>query len=380
MYQESRYPTLLASDFRRIAGSEAVDALLNETVLARHTRADWYPCDGSYEGCPRRIVPNSGDAEHPLVAVCGHAFPMCHDIVLRADELEEYTASQDTFLRVVQRLLGVTGDLTFLDDTYPDCVYAGELSRGDGICDVFVCRAAWDSAFEALLAERQLAARRSVVLVPTARGVPIELLHRYPPGGHVILAPLADILGIRERRLVLLPTFTALLEGRRVATTGLQIIAYDGRRSVTASEYARLTEEAESFDLFLDETGVGHSRTYSAGYRNESGHFRRVMLSALQMHALTELISRGVPLRAAELRSLQKAAIQNPAKVIDSARRLVDVRLSRYSWRSFHTQAAEESGQRRYLFRPPATLRYVCIVNASDVAPTDIGWSGASGN
>jgi hypothetical protein len=127
----------------RIVGGEAVEALLTETVLARHERADWYPCEGSYEGCPRRIVPNNGDTKHPLIAMCGHAFPMCHDIALRAEELEAYTASQETFLRVLQRLLDVTGDLVFLDDSYPDCVCVGELSRSGGVYDVFVCGAAW---------------------------------------------------------------------------------------------------------------------------------------------------------------------------------------------------------------------------------------------
>ena len=361
---------MLASEFRRIVSPEAVDALLRETIVARHERADWYPCEGSYEGCPRRIVP-SDDPEHPFVAVCGHAFPMCHDIALKAEQVEEYTASQEGFLRVLQRLLGLSGDLTFLDESYPDCIYAGALSRPDGVHDVFVCRATWDSAFEALLADRQLAARRSVVLVPTARGVPLELLHRYPPGGHVVLAPLEDLLGIREKRLILLPSFAALIEGTRAGPSARLLIADDGRRAIGPAEYGRLVEDAQSFDLFLDATAVGHSRTYSAGYRDERGNFHRAMLSALQIHALAELIARGVPLRPTELWSLQKAAIQNPAKVIEAARRLVDVRVSRYSWRSLHTQAAEGSGQRRYVFHPPPTLRYACIVNASDAAGID---------
>jgi hypothetical protein len=35
LYQESRSPTLLARDFRRTIGTDAVDALLDAKVLAR---------------------------------------------------------------------------------------------------------------------------------------------------------------------------------------------------------------------------------------------------------------------------------------------------------------------------------------------------------
>jgi hypothetical protein len=43
----------------------------------------------------------------------------------------------------------------------------------------------------------------------------------------------------------------------------------------------------------------------------------------------------------------------------------VDVKLSRYGWRSFHTLAGESTEQKRYVFRPPATLRYACVMARS---------------
>jgi hypothetical protein len=70
-------------------------------------------------------------------------------------------------------------------------------------------------------------------------------------------------------------------------------------------------------------------------------------------------------MRASELRGLQVAGVQNPAKIVDAARRAVDVKLSRYGWRSFHTLAGESTEQKRYVFRPPATLRYACVMARS---------------
>ena len=366
LYQESRSPTLLAPDFRRAVGSEAVDALLASAVLTPRELADWYPCHGAYPGCPRRIVPNIGDALHPFVAVCGEPSPMCHDVAVRAEDLEQYTTSHEALARTVRRLIGLTGELTLLDDSYPDCVHLGELSRGERLYDVFLCRAAWESAFEALLSDRLLSSRRSIVFAPTPRGIPLDLLHRYALGGHVTLALLVDFVALHDGMLVLRPTFEELTADRQAETEASWIlITRDGRRSIASQDYADLVGRAEQFDLFLDAGAPGHSRAYSAGYRGEDGTFHRVTLSPLQMHALTELVSRGAPTRAAELRSLQTAGVQNPARIIDSARRAVDVKLSRYGWRSFHTVAGESTEQRRYVFRPPATLRYACVMGRS---------------
>lgn len=366
MYQEARSPTLLAGDFRRVAGTEVVDALLDATVLTRCELADWYPCDGGHLGCPRRVVPNFGDASRPLVAVCGQPFPACHEIHIRPEDLEEYTTSHESFARALRSLLGLSGEFTLLDDSYPDCVYLGDMRRDELTYDVFLCRAAWDSAFEELLADRQLALRRSVVLAPSQRGIPLELVHRYPPGSHVTLAFLVDLVAADSRGLLLQPTFEALTKHRGVAQQGAYLaITNDGRHTIGTTEYQSLVARTQEFDLFLDGSAAGHSRKYAASYRDRRGTFQQVSLSSLQMRALTELVSRGVPVRAADLRTLQAAAVQNPGRVVESGRRTVDVRLSRYEWRSFHTLGAEASEQKQYLFRPPSSLRYACILAAS---------------
>jgi hypothetical protein len=291
---------------------------------------------------------------------------MCHEIAVRAEELEQYTTSHEAIARTVRRLLGLDGELTLLDDSYPDCVYLGDLGRRERTYDVFLCRAAWDSAFEALLADRLVASRRSIVFAPTPRGLPIDLLHRYAPGGHVTLALLVDFVAVHDGKLLLRPSFEELILER--GATGLvewTLATHEGRRSIGNDEYVELVGRAEQFDLFIDAVAPGHSRAYSAGYRDQDGIFHRVTLSVLQMHALTELVSRAVPMRASELRGLQVAGVQNPAKIVDAARRAVDVKLSRYGWRSFHTLAGESTEQKRYVFRPPATLRYACVMARS---------------
>ena len=287
---------------------------------------------------------------------------MCHEIAVRAEDLEQYTTSHEAFAHTVRRLFGLAGELTLLDDSYPDCVYLGDLTRGERTYDVFLCRAAWDSAFEALLADRQVASRRSIVLAPTPRGLPIDLLHRYAPGGHVTLALLVDFVALHDGKLILRPSFEELITDRHARTdTPWMVITHEGRRSIGPAECATIVGRAEQFDLFLDAVTAGHSRAYSAGYRDKNGVFHRTTLSASQMHALTELISRAVPMRASELRSLQAAGLQNPAKIVDTARKAVDTRLSRYEWRSFHTLAGESGEQKRYLFRPPPSLRFACV-------------------
>ena len=161
---------------------------------------------------------------------------------------------------------------------------------------------------------------------------------------------------------MLRPSFDELTQLRpTTAETSWTLITHQGKRSIGAGEYTAVVAHPEQFDLFLDAVAPGNSRAYMGGYRDPNGRFHHVTLSALQMRVLTELVSRAVPLRPRELRSVQTAGTQNPAKIVDGARKAVDVRLSRYSWRSFHTLPGESPDQRRYMFRPPQSLRCACI-------------------
>jgi hypothetical protein len=167
-----------------------------------------------------------------------------------------------------------------------------------------------------------------------------------------------------DRRLILRPEFEELTRKKGVEEEAICLmIAHDGQRRLSRAEYERVIEQRAQFDLFLDAVTAGHSRTYTAGFRDLQGGVHEATLSTFQVRALAELVLRRVPMRAPELRTLQTAAIQNPGRIVESGRRAVDVKLSRYSWRSFHTLTGDAIAEKRYVFRPPADLRFACLVS-----------------
>jgi hypothetical protein len=203
--------------------------------------------------------------------------------------------------------------------------------------------------------------------------VPFSVIHRHPPGGHVILTTLVAVLAIRENGFCAQPTFDSLTEGPATETgPGWSVITHESRRALTRDEYTDIIGRYDEFDLFLDGAATTFSQSYPVGHRDAQSRFHRGVISIHQMHALTELIARAIPLRASDIRCLQGTTVQDPASSVEAARRAIDVRLSRYRWRSFHTISGENRDQKAYLFRPPASLRYACIVFGGDDPPSNV--------
>ena len=280
---------------------------------------------------------------------------------------------QGSIVAMLRRLFGLQGEMiSSAGDESAGCVCLGQLYRDGRAYDVYFCGAGWDSSLHAFLAERGRASRPSIMLIPTFAGVPFSAIHRYAPGSHVILATLVNLLCVRGERFCVKPSFDSLTDGSGAEIgPGWWIMTQEGKRPIARREYDDIVARRDQFDLFLDGAGTASSQFYSAGYRDRGGRFHPATLSGHQMHALTELISRGVALRARDFRCLEATAIRQPAGTIDTARRSVDLRLSRSEWRTFHTIPAKDRAERRYVFRPPAELCYACIVyGSSDPAPT----------
>jgi hypothetical protein len=49
---------------------------------------------------------------------------------------------------------------------------------------------------------------------------------------------------------------------------------------------------------------------------------------------------------------------------VESARRKVDVRLARFTWRSIHTIAASAEEDTQYMFGPPPSLKFAVLMKS----------------
>jgi hypothetical protein len=275
-------------------------------------------------------------------------------------DLEEYRTSHERFAVLVRQLLDVRGPFELLDATYSDTVHLGEINDGAGVCDAFLSLASWDRSLPALLAERMLLPRRSVVFVPTSRGVPLELIHRHPPGSHVTLAFLVDVIAARSGELVVLPTSAELLAPKTLPIAHFcKVQTADGTRDLFRHEYDDIVRSAVEFDLFIDAVVPRASMKYAAGRRPARGRFEWTELSRFEAGAIAELVRRGTLVRARDLAILQ--GILHPARIVEAARRKVDVRLERYKWRAIHTQAAGSKRDVRYVFAPPPELKFAIL-------------------
>jgi hypothetical protein len=360
LYQEARSPKLPARQFRLAVGDEITEVLLRADVVQRCPIATRYPCEGGRLGCPRRVVPNAGHPRFPWVAVCGQAFPVCAEIPLIQADLEEYRTSHERFAGLVRQLLDVRGPFELLDATYSDTVHLGEINDGDGVCDAFLSLATWDRSLPALLAERMLLPRRSVVFVPTSRGVPLELIHRHPPGGHVTLAFLVDFIAARAGKLIVLPKFTDVLAPKTLPLAHFcKLLTNGATRDLSRNAYDAIVRGAEDFDLFVDAVVPRAGMKYAAGRRPARGRFEWVEMSRFEAGAIAELVARATVMKARNLAVLE--GILHPARVVEAARRKVDLRLERYKWRAIHTQAAGSKRDVRYVFSPPPELRFAVL-------------------
>ncbi len=364
LYQEERTPQLPVGQFRELVGDVVVDALLRADILTSGGVARRYPCGLRQPGCPWRVVPNFAGANLPWVAVCGQDSPNCEDVSLEDGEVEEYQMSHERFAGSLRRLMGLEGSFQVLDSTYADTVQLGELRGRDGVRDVFLslARWGWSCSLGVLLAERMVVPRPSIVFAPTARGIPLSVVHRHGAGSHVVLGILADVLDGRGTELALRISFDALVRSPALAAP-VFCVAYtsEGKRSLSRAEYDEILERAHELDLFVDAVVPRHGRKLAAGRRTIAGTVVSVMLSISEARALAELVARGGALAPREFASLK--AVGGRAKVVQTARKKVDVKLARYEWRAFHTAIGEGDTDHRYVFRPPPSLRYAVLTS-----------------
>lgn len=186
-------------------------ALTAAGVLAGAEAVTSWPCD--VRGCGREIRANFAGARKPLVALCSQAPPVCAPVELRFDEVSQQQVSVRALVELACALLKADSDpdaLTMLNASHPVGraplpARVATLARGR---EVFWTRAPRDLDLGAFCARRERVKRRTLVLVPTTRHVPLETAARFASGERVEILALDDLLAIRAGAIVLRETLS----------------------------------------------------------------------------------------------------------------------------------------------------------------------------
>ena len=132
----------------------------------------------------------------------------------------------------------------------------------------------------------------------------------------------------------------------------------DGALAISESQYHEIIARRRDYDLLIDLVEpLGRGR-WMVVKRDEGGEAVELALEYKGVAALARLVERRVPLRPAEMESLD---VEQPCRLIERARAGADVRVGRYQWRSFHTLTELGERDKRYVFRPPAGFRYAVL-------------------
>ncbi len=359
-------PVYLSSKLRQRLGDELFGALVAERVLQPADPASWYPCPGGGHDCPREVITDVGDAEYPHVAVPSST-ACCLPVRLTDADIEQHSTSVPDFVRVLRSELSLSGDYSLNDTVFPNTHRIGQQRVGSSSRDVLLSTNPSYGGFDVFLRSLKQNPQGSLVLAPLrTRWIPAGLEALFAPDDRVQLAYLEDMLEVRDSRLrrVGLASGCSMAAEQQPRYTPAPktpvCVLHDerGERSLGQAEYEAVLEQFSSFDLIIDMTQVGQFGSYRAGRRTQDGAFEPVSLSRNHARALAELITRAKPLRGAELRTLD---VSRPNKIIEQARRKLDIRRDRYEWTALHTLRGDTPSEKQFIFRPPVGFRYAVI-------------------
>jgi hypothetical protein len=339
------------------------DAIAEYFVDEREPSAT-FPCPLEEAGpdCPRRVIVHTPS---DIVAVCGSPDDDCEPVLkLTPNDI----VSRALHLAPLARRIAA---LVALDGGGVEAVLGGTsifrlccISTRDGAVPIFLAfQTEGGGAVERLLSRT---VGPLALILPTERSL-ARVADALAMRGGVAVVASAIIGWARGRGLCVLgeaPDWRRLLgrDGDRPVESDAEapgfcmLVGRGGRRAIREDEY-RAIVDARDLDLLIDMTGGGAGGTYPAARRDDSGRVSTASLSKNEALALVEIITAGRALRAGELRSIQ---VNAPAKVIEHARRKVDVSLGRRRWRALQTLPGP--GANQYLFKPPADLRYALLL------------------
>jgi len=136
--------------------------------------------------------------------------------------------------------------------------------------------------------------------------------------------------------------------------------------AIDGAEVQALHARREEYDLFLDYASAVDVRGYVAGFRDHRRVFREAFLTETSAAILAELVESRKAIRADALRRLRSGGQTSAVRLVQQARKAVDVHVmargkeSRTQWRAFHTVGGK--GATGFHFDPPAGMTYAVIV------------------
>jgi len=326
-------------------------ALRSLGIVIDRTSPTILPCPGMGD-CQREVVEQRSCAGS-FMAVCGADEPACESELLDPSTLARVSISTEGFARVIARALGLEPHAAQRIGS----ASAWALGRESGRAVVFAY-APFARGFEMFLMAQ---AGPSTVYAPCRERVPVALEQRYRAGERVELRFIEDEFVLREGRVVRRDVATT--SPAIAAPSSRMLFARTGERFITDEEYAKLL--AARSDLMIDMTTGTEHGGYPAHVSAPKNKRRTVSLPARQAHAMVELVrAAGRPLRANELRCLRDAEVRDPERLVEIARKAIDVPLGRYQWRAFQTVRGATPESKAYAFRPPTDFEYAVVLPA----------------
>jgi hypothetical protein len=210
--------------------------------------------------------------------------------------------------------------------------------------------------------------RRALVIVPLARWQSVAVREQFRSGNPTELIALREVLSVEDGEFRLNwsyePDVTAndLISGNESYPTFCATFDNDGRRMLTAPEYRERVGRGAEFDLFIDLMTTVDGRGFRAGRRNLELVYEETTLTKLEAAVLVEIITTARALRAGDFTTINASSTD---KIIERARRKVDVRLGRYDWRAIHTVSTSTQEGKRWQFLPHDGMKW-CVLFPAD--------------
>lgn len=327
--------------------------------LRNEGRADWYPCGGN---CPerseRRVLPEplKGDrwqTECP-------AFE-CLDEVVAGTNLEQLSAQGTALALWLRERLRGSGPLPTFERSGLHGL--GRVEWREQTREGVLVTGVTPPELPLVLRELQDITERWFVFVPEQRRLSMKLRSQHGPRAAVQVVGLDEWLEFTAGRPVLRLPELEVREPAAPAYAAEPIVAEvfeaTGKRGLSASACALLIEQQATFDLFLDLTRVVEGSRHPASRRAPSGEVTVSSLSRHESEAAAELIRRREQLGGGDFKTISVRAIH---KLIEGVREALDVKLGRFDWRAFHTIRGETAEKKRWLFRPPAELKFAVLI------------------
>lgn len=359
--QGGQLPTGTRTELDARFGAQIVTDLIATDILVPGPRAAQYSCPRVGEACPRDIIDNVGDPDFPFVAVPSGVEHCCDAVLLTAADVATWTTSRPRLVALLSSLFRVRGPANLRDEAFPSAHRLGRAKWLGEEREVLLCTNLNGAAPTAFLLARKAQRQPTLVLAHARTRFTSPDIELHFGSGDVVVVFLEDELelvnGHMRRRQVLVaresvPPFYS-------APAFCVLVDPDGAREIDEGAYRQVLASAETeLDLLLDLTTTVSAGRHPTGRRGD-GAFIKGSVTPQQGAAYAELMERQQAVRAAEIRALD--GVNHPEKLIEAARRELDVKLGRYEWRSTELLRGDTPEAKRYWFRPPEGLRWALL-------------------